>query len=68
MFLENTYLKKMEIDPEHQWYLAVAHLAQNQLQLTGFFLKKTPTLTLRKISLIDQIDHCVQVSSLGGAL
>lgn len=53
----------MEIDPEHQWYLAVAHLAQNQLQLTGFFLKKTPpTLTLSKISLIDQIDHCVQVS------
>lgn len=52
----------MEIDPEHQWYLAVAHLAQNQLQLTGFFLKNPPTLTLSKISLIDQIDHCVQVS------
>lgn len=51
----------MEIDPEHQWYLA--HLAQNQLQLTGFFLKKKKTtLTLSKISFIDQIDHCVQVS------
>lgn len=24
--------------------------------------KKPPTLTLSKISLIDQIDHCVQVS------